>query len=136
MQHYTQDIVPALTTFLGNDTGGRNLAGVVVQFTGYVITDWRYAKFRAQVMMLVHSEMSDGYGGVDIIQGGLNHSFIFNETYALWLMTDLHAWGFTTRPWFLEDGDTNCFMSVNWGFNAFRDVGGEAERFCLMLPRR
>jgi hypothetical protein len=116
--------------FLGNDSGARNIAGVIVRFTGYVITDWEYAKFRAQVMRLINMEMSNGYGGVDIIQHRLHHSFQFNETHALWLMNDLHAWGYTTRPWFLEDGNTlmgvGLFMTVGWNL--------PARTFWLTLP--
>ena len=123
---YTTDVIPALTPFFGDNTEARDVSCLIVQFTGYVITDLGYAKFRAQVMALIHKEMSGGWGGIDVIQGRLNHSFAYNETHALWLMNDLHAWGFTTRPWFLEDGDTWCFMSVNWGFHG--------RGFCLRLP--
>ena len=128
---YCQDVVPVLSRFMGVDADARNLAGLIVRFTGYVITDCKYAKFRAQVMELVHQHMSRGRGGVDVIQARLNHSFQYNETHALWLMTDLAAWGFACRPWFIEDGDTSCFMSVSW-------ATAETAPFpiCLCLPSR
>ena len=113
---YSSDCVPSLMPFFGNDTGARDISGLIVRFTGYMITDWRYAKFRAQAMALIHKHMANGCSGVDLIQHSLNYSFQYNETHALWLIDDLHAWGFTTRPWFLEDGGyTNSFMSVGWG---------------------
>ncbi len=112
---YCTDLVPSLIPFLGNDTQAQDVACLIVRFTGPLITDMEYAKFRAQVMTLIHKHMSQGRGGVDVIQHRLNHSFVYNETHALWLLNDLHAWGFSTMPWFLLDGDTSCFVSVNWG---------------------
>ena len=103
---YTTNIVPSLTPFLGDDTQGRDIAALIVRFVGTLITDWQYAKFRAQVMALINKHMSDGYGGVDIIQNRLPCSFDYNETHALWLIDDLAKWSFSVRAWFLEDGGT------------------------------
>ena len=114
---YATDVVPTLTTIFGGDTVARDLAGLVARFTGYLITDREYAKFRAQVMILVHEHMGVGFGGVDLIAGHLHSSFEYNETHALWLIDDLEKWGFSVRAWFVEDGDENCFMSVRWGFS-------------------
>jgi len=137
---YTTDVVPSLMPFFGDNTEARDVSCLIVQFTGYVITDWDYAKFRAQVMTLINKVMANGWGGVDVIQSRLHHSFIYNETHALWLMNDLHAWGYTTRPWFLEDGDTHCFMSVDWNLPARdsnappRTFGWLPRPFSLRLP--
>ena len=134
---YCTDIVPVLSSFMGVDAAARNLSGLIVRFTGYVISDWEYAKFRAQVMTLVNKHMSDGRGGVDIIRGWLSPSFVYNETYALWLVDDLENWGYSCHPWFitcgrnsilLEDGDTFCFLTVDW------KLPKRARPFCLCLP--
>ena len=63
--NYCSDIMPLLTPHLGNDTAGQDISGRIVQFTGYLITDRAYAKFRRQVCDLIHEHMEDGYGGVD-----------------------------------------------------------------------
>ena len=128
---YTTDVVPSLMSFFGNNTEARDVSCLIVQFTGYVITDWEYAKFRAQVMTLINYGMSNGWHGVEVIQSDLHWSFIYNETHALWLMNDLHAWGYTTRPLFM-DGDTSCFMSVGWKLARHPRVFPRA--FCLGLP--
>jgi hypothetical protein len=137
---YTTDVVPSLMPFFGDNTEARDVSCLIVQFTGYVITDWEYAKFRAQVMTLINDGMANGWGGVDVVQSRLSHSFIYNETHALWLMNDLHVWGYTTTPWFLVDGDTHCFMSVDWKLPARdptadpRTFGWLPRPFCLALP--
>ena len=123
---YATDIVPTLTTIFGGDTSARDLSGLVARFTGYLITDWVYAKFRAQVMMCVHESMGAGYGGTDIIAGHLHYSFEYNETHALWLIDDLEKWGFSVRAWFIEDGDEECFMTVKWGFYKISEEGPHA----------
>jgi hypothetical protein len=132
---YSTDIVPALTPFFGDNTEARDVSCLIVQFTGYVITDREYGTFRAQVMALVHLHMSQGWGGVAIQGELLAQPFTYNETHALWLMTDLHMWGFVTRPWFLVNGDTDHFMSVEWGFHgtAFNSTPEEAHDFSFRL---
>ena len=88
MKPYCSDVVPVITchyhvisSFLGGAADAINLAGLIVRFAGAVITDWSYAKFRAQVMQLIHKQMSDGYGGCDVIDFRLNESFEYNETH-------------------------------------------------------
>ena len=129
---YCKDVVPILSSFMGGAADAKNLAGLIVRFSGYVLTDWEYAKFRAQVMRLVHEHMSWGCEGVDVIQARLNHTFLYNETRALWLIDDLTAWGFCVRSWFLEDGDTDCFMSVYWSISG--TAPPRRSGMCLELP--
>ena len=133
---YVTDIVPTLRTYLGGDSGAHDLACLIVQFAGTVITDWRYAKFRAQSMSLINKHMANGYGGVDLIQGAMPYGFQYNETHALWLCNDLEAWGFSVRDWFRTRGDTYCFMSVGWGFSVFRDMQTpHSEMFEAICPK-
>ena len=121
---------------MGGDTGARDLACLIVRFTGTLISDWKYAKFRAQVMSLINKHMGNGYGGVDIIQCRLPYGFEYSETHALWLCNDLETWGFSVRAWFMEDGDTHCFMSVDWGFCAFPDIRNpQSETFVDSCPK-
>ena len=121
---------------MGDDAGARDLACLIVQFTGTVITDWRYAKFRAQVMSLINKHMGNGYGGVDIRQCALPYGFEYNETHALWLCNDLETWGFTVNDRFRTRGDTHSFMTVGWGFCAFRDIRSpQSEMFEAICPK-
>ena len=128
---YCRDMVPVLQECMGVDADSRNLAGLIVRFTGYVITDWAYAKFRAQVMRLVHHAMAYGDDGVDIDVPRLHKSFQYNETHALWLLTDLDHWGFTCRLYenFQRVEDQEAFMSVHWNL----DVNTGPRRFRILI---
>lgn len=114
---YCNDVQRTIQKYIKEDS--RNLSRIIVQFTGYVITDWEYTKFRCQVMHSINVHMSNGFHGVDLIVGNLNHSFEYNETYALWLLNDLENLGYDCTPWFLTDepyidAPITAFMNVSW----------------------
>ena len=123
---YTVDTLSIVEAYIQKD-----IAGLIIQFSGSIM-NMEYAQFRAQIMQLVHRSMSEGYGGVDLLARALSHTFVYNETYALWLIPDLENWGYSCRAWFLEEkhfGD--CFLTIEW---YFVEQSFENRRFYIRLP--
>ena len=137
--NYTTNIVPVLLPFFGDNTEARDVATLIVRFTGTLITDWQYAKFRAQVMALINKEMGNGRGWANIAETSLPSGFEFNETHALWLIDDLQKWGFSVsyREEWCFGGD-ELFMAVDWGFGEQptdpQNRTEDTETFCVTCP--
>ena len=135
--NYTTNIVPVLLPFFGENSEARDVAALIVRFTGKLLTDWRYAKFRAQVMALINKEMGKGRGWANIAETSLPSGFEFNETHALWLIDDLQKWGFSVS--YREEGyfgGDDLFMAVEWGFGEqpTDPQTEDNETFCVTCP--